>query len=97
VLILNEIAFFLLLFIFFSQTNHIQIDSLLGALFQYSGFCTESKRVVNAPTPTSKHICGWNILSNSQVFIMSWAWPFCFVNFGRSFHDYGVWSGFMHL
>jgi len=43
------------------------IDSILGALFQFSGFDERTKTVVNEPGKQVKHISGWNILSNNQV------------------------------
>ena len=43
------------------------IDSLLGATFQYSAFCEAKQLVVEAPSPTAKHISGWDLLDNHQV------------------------------
>lgn len=43
------------------------IDSLLGATFQYSGFCRKRKCVVHAPGTNVDHICGSAVLSNEAV------------------------------
>ena len=40
---------------------------LLGATLQYSGWCSKKQLVVNAPTDTSTRICGYDVLTNSQV------------------------------
>ena len=48
------------------------IDSLLGALFQYSGYCPEKKKVVKQPHSSNVvHISGLNILSNDAVNLLS--------------------------
>lgn len=44
------------------------VDSLLGALFQYSGYCPEKKKIVKQPWPSNAvHISGLDILSNDAV------------------------------
>ena len=47
------------------------VDSLLGATVQYSGYCSERKRVVYKPTSTSKHITGIGLLDNHLVNLVS--------------------------
>ena len=44
---------------------------MLGALFQYSGFCSAVGKVVKAPSPTTTHLCGVALLTNSQVNFVS--------------------------
>jgi uncharacterized membrane protein len=48
------------------QPNH-QLDSLLGATLQYSGFCSRQQKVVSQPGPTVKHLTGADLLTNGQV------------------------------
>ena len=44
------------------------LDSYLGAILQYSGFCTLRKKIVSRPHHnTTKHVTGSNILDNDQV------------------------------
>ncbi|XP_066266790.1 transmembrane protein 19-like [Branchiostoma lanceolatum] len=43
------------------------LDSFLGATLQYSGFCDEQKKVVQYPSPTTKHISGLPLLDNHGV------------------------------
>lgn len=43
------------------------LDSLLGALFQFSGWDNERKRVVSAPGRGVKHIAGRHWLDNNAV------------------------------
>lgn len=47
------------------------VDSILGATVQYSGYCSERKRIVNKPTPTTKHISGFPLLDNHTVNLVS--------------------------
>lgn len=47
------------------------VDSLLGALFQFSGYCSERKCVVEAPGPTVVRICGRPLLNNHAVNFVS--------------------------
>jgi uncharacterized membrane protein len=47
------------------------IDSLLGALFQYSAYDQRTKRVVGSASTTTEHICGWPILDNNGVNMLS--------------------------
>jgi len=47
------------------------IDSFLGATLQYSGFDEKKKKVVSYPGPNVKHLCGFNILDNHLVNLLS--------------------------
>ena len=47
------------------------VDSLLGATLQYSGYCTESKRIVSEPGSNVRHISGVSVLSNNVVNLLS--------------------------
>jgi len=47
------------------------VDSILGATLQYSGWDTKKQKVVAAPGPNVKHICGINLLDNHQVNLIS--------------------------
>jgi len=47
------------------------VDSLMGALFQYSGWDDRQKRIVNSPTPSSKWVSGRAWLDNNEVNLLS--------------------------
>lgn len=47
------------------------VDSYLGAIFQYSGFCSLRKKVVSTKYKTATHITGWDVLDNDQVNLLS--------------------------
>ncbi|XP_065684567.1 transmembrane protein 19 isoform X2 [Hydra vulgaris] len=47
------------------------LDSLIGAVYQYSGYCILSKKVVSKPTPSTQHISGCDLLDNDQVNLIS--------------------------
>eukprot|EP00762_Andalucia_godoyi_P004726 ANDGO_03632.mRNA.1 VTE6-related protein At5g19930 len=46
-------------------------DSILGGLFQYSGYCPMKRIVVNEPTPFAQHVSGHAVLNNHQVNFLS--------------------------
>eukprot|EP00239_Pterosperma_sp_CCMP1384_P004080 CAMPEP_0197850036 /NCGR_PEP_ID=MMETSP1438-20131217/14058_1 /TAXON_ID=1461541 /ORGANISM="Pterosperma sp., Strain CCMP1384" /LENGTH=284 /DNA_ID=CAMNT_0043462985 /DNA_START=558 /DNA_END=1412 /DNA_ORIENTATION=+ len=43
------------------------LDSLLGAVCQYSGYCSVRGKVVETPGPNVRHITGYPLLSNCGV------------------------------
>lgn len=47
------------------------VDSLLGATVQFSGLDEATRRVVNAPGPGVRRICGRDLLDNHQVNFVS--------------------------
>ncbi|XP_071792179.1 transmembrane protein 19-like [Asterias amurensis] len=47
------------------------IDSLLGALFQYSAYDQRTHRVVSVASTTTEHISGWPILDGNGVNVLS--------------------------
>lgn len=47
------------------------LDSVLGATVQFSGYCSERKKMVSKPGPTVTRVSGWNVLSNSMVNFVS--------------------------
>ena len=47
------------------------IDSLLGAFFQYSGYCSLRKKVVSQPSRSTKFIAGSDVFDNDQVNLLS--------------------------
>jgi len=47
------------------------IDSVLGALMQYSGWDDSKKHIIHAPTKSSKHVAGRNWLDNNEVNLVS--------------------------
>ena len=47
------------------------VDSGLGATVQFSGYCSERKRMVSAPGPSVRRVSGVNFLSNSMVNFVS--------------------------
>ena len=47
------------------------VDSILGATLQFSGYCTQSERIVSEPGPNVRHISGVNVLSNNVVNLVS--------------------------
>lgn len=55
----------------FAGTLGSILDSYLGAIFQYSGYCSLRKKVVNLKYKTSEHITGWDVLDNDQVNLFS--------------------------
>jgi uncharacterized membrane protein len=48
-----------------------QVDSILGATLQYSGWDPELNKVVENPTAKTRHITGRPILDNHQVNLFS--------------------------
>ncbi|XP_054775028.2 transmembrane protein 19-like [Lytechinus pictus] len=46
-------------------------DSLLGAWFQYSGYCTRQCKVVHQASPTTKHISGVALFDNEGINLLS--------------------------
>ena len=55
----------------FSSVFGSILDSILGSLFEYSGYCTEKKKIVKVKTKTTKDISGSNILSGDAVNFIS--------------------------
>eukprot|EP01104_Vermistella_antarctica_P010814 TRINITY_DN2918_c0_g2_i1.p1 TRINITY_DN2918_c0_g2~~TRINITY_DN2918_c0_g2_i1.p1 ORF type:complete len:298 (-),score=23.63 TRINITY_DN2918_c0_g2_i1:28-921(-) len=47
------------------------LDSLLGATIQYSGFCSQTRRIVSTPSATTRHISGWPLVDNDTVNFLS--------------------------
>lgn len=47
------------------------LDSVLGATVQFSGYCSERKKMVSKPGPTVTRVSGLNFLSNSMVNFVS--------------------------
>jgi uncharacterized protein (TIGR00297 family) len=47
------------------------IDSFLGAIFQYSGWCSKENKIVYTHSSTTKHISGLPILNNHMVNFIS--------------------------
>eukprot|EP00111_Clytia_hemisphaerica_P016673 TCONS_00049430-protein len=47
------------------------VDSLLGAFFQYSGYCSLRKKVVSQPSRTTEFISGSPVFDNDQVNLLS--------------------------
>eukprot|EP00667_Euglena_gracilis_P014349 EG_transcript_14847 len=47
------------------------LDSVLGAVLQYSGAIPGTERVVNGPRAGAKHICGRDVVSNNTVNLLS--------------------------
>jgi uncharacterized protein (TIGR00297 family) len=47
------------------------LDSILGGIFEYSGYCTETKKIVKIQTSTTQHISGMNLLSGDAVNFLS--------------------------
>ena len=47
------------------------VDSLLGAMLQFSGFSEKLGRVVNVPGQGVTHVSGWDVLDNHTVNLLS--------------------------
>ena len=47
------------------------VDSVLGAIFQFSGYSEKMNKVVNVPGSGVSHISGWNLLDNHEVNLLS--------------------------
>lgn len=43
------------------------VDSYLGAIFQYSGFCSVRKKITSKKSSTTKHVSGSDVLDNDLV------------------------------
>lgn len=46
-------------------------DSLFGAWFQYSGYCTRQKKVVHQPSGTTEHISGVALFDNEGINLLA--------------------------
>lgn len=57
------------LFSLLFKNNFLKIDSFLGAIFQYSGWCSKENKIVYTHSSTTKHISGLPILNNHMVII----------------------------
>jgi len=47
------------------------VDSLLGALCQYSGYCSLRKKIVSQPSRSTNYISGSDVFDNDQVNFLS--------------------------
>ena len=64
-------TFDLLLFCTLSGLIGSGIDSILGAMFQYSGIDQRTMKVTNEPNLHAVHISGYPILSNNAVNVLT--------------------------
>lgn len=61
----------IIFFTIFSSTFGSIIDSILGSIFEYSGYCNEKKMIVKVKSPTTIHISGMNLLDGNGVNFVS--------------------------
>jgi uncharacterized membrane protein len=52
----------------------VQLDSLLGATLQYSGYCEQKRLIVSTPSASTRKVAGTtglNLLNNHEVNLLS--------------------------
>eukprot|EP00469_Lotharella_globosa_P002409 CAMPEP_0167809990 /NCGR_PEP_ID=MMETSP0111_2-20121227/24120_1 /TAXON_ID=91324 /ORGANISM="Lotharella globosa, Strain CCCM811" /LENGTH=148 /DNA_ID=CAMNT_0007708475 /DNA_START=503 /DNA_END=949 /DNA_ORIENTATION=- len=65
------------------------VDSILGSLFQYSGWAASRQVIVQRPEKGAKHISGMDLLTNNQVnFLSAFATSVACGWFAPAFFDY---------
>eukprot|EP01080_Neovahlkampfia_damariscottae_P006361 gene6361-10367_t len=55
----------------FSSVFGSLLDSVLGGIFEYSGYCKEKKKIVKIKTSTTKDISGFDLLSGDSINFIS--------------------------
>jgi uncharacterized protein (TIGR00297 family) len=67
----RSLFFWMLTISTFSSVGGSLLDSILGGIFEFSGYCTEMKKIVKIQTPTTQHISGMNLLTGDSVNFLS--------------------------